>query len=81
MTRLLVNLARAGIGWIMGDLNTGKTEGIGFGTIEFCIRCAYIFLQIFLAIGGLAFFLIAGMWVLGWMENLLSFGREFKVQY
>lgn len=65
MTWILVIIVVVVIGGIIGYLNTGKTEDAVSGSIEFGIRCGYIFLQIFLAISGLAFLLVMGQWLFG----------------
>lgn len=39
----------------VGYLKFAKTEEALYETIDFGIRCAYVGLQVFLAIGGIAF--------------------------
>lgn len=53
------------IGGIMDDLKIGKNEDTVNRAIGTGIRCAYIVLQIFLAISGLAFLLVVGRWLIG----------------
>ncbi|SDM06836.1 hypothetical protein SAMN05421813_105149 [Daejeonella rubra] len=53
------------IGGIMDDLKIGKNEDAVNRAIGTGIRCAFIMLQIFIAIGGLAFLIVVGRWLIG----------------
>jgi len=48
----------------MGFLKIGKTEDEINCAVGKGIRCAYVVLQIFLAMGGLAFLLVVGRWLI-----------------
>jgi hypothetical protein len=53
------------IGAFVGYLKYAKTEEDLYDSIKLGIRCAYIGLQVFLAIGGVTFLWIVGWWLVG----------------
>lgn len=55
MIWVMVFLLMTAIGAFVGYLKFAKTDETLYETIDFGIRCAYVGLQVFLAIGGIAF--------------------------
>ncbi len=53
------------LGAFLGYLKFAKTEEALYETIDFGIRCAYVGLQLFIALGGLVFLGIVGWWLVG----------------
>ena len=53
------------IGAFLGYFKYIKTEKELHDSIDLGIRCAYIGLQVFLAIGGFTFLWLVGWWLLG----------------
>ena len=65
MIWLLVLIVISTIGGVFGYVYVGKTDDPISGVIDAGIKCAYIMLQIFLGMMGIAFVLVIGNWLLG----------------
>lgn len=63
MTWLIVILVVAGIGGILGYLNSGSSEGAVAGAAGAGMGCGYLILQIFLALLGFWVIFKLGSWL------------------
>lgn len=65
MIWFMVLMPMIALGAFLGYLKLAKTEEDLYETIDFGIRCAYVGLQVFIALGGLVFLGIVGWWLVG----------------
>lgn len=63
MIWFIVLLLMTAIGAFIGYLKFAKTDETLYETIDFGIRCAYVGLQVFLAIGGIVFLGVMVWWL------------------
>jgi hypothetical protein len=65
MIWVMVFLLMTAIVAFVGYLKFAKTEEALYEMIDFGIRCAYVGLQVFLAIGGIVFLWVMVWWLVG----------------
>lgn len=65
MTWLILNIAAAILGTIVGFLSKDRSENMVSGIVGARFGCGYTILQIFLGLVGLAFLLMVGNWLFG----------------